>query len=93
LSTFFINFFYFLFKEEFKQLNITNELNNLYRIAYAKIYSNIKFNKEYKNQFENYLIMAKRNYDSFNYNINQKKINSYFFNDAYIKKNSLEKID
>ena len=37
--------------------------------------------------------MSKRNYDSFNYNINQKKINSYFFNDAYIKKNSLEKID
>lgn len=86
-------FFYLLFKEEFKQLNITNELNNLYRIAYAKIYSNIKFNKEYKNQFENYLIMTKRNYDSFNYNINQKKINSYFFNDAYIKKNSLEKIN
>ncbi|WP_406615547.1 hypothetical protein ACJA25_00160 [Mycoplasmopsis hyopharyngis] len=83
-------FFYYLLKDEYRQITINNELTFLFRIVYAK---NVKKIQGITNNFENFLIATDSNLEMNNFNNFQKKINSLYFNNALFKKREYESIE
>lgn len=83
-------FFYFLLRNEYKQIVINNELTFLFRILYAK---NVQKTQGITNNFDNFLIATNSNLEMNNFNNFQKKINNLYFNNALFKKNEYESIE